>query len=120
VLNRHAAIAATRRAVWPGHCSLPALLFIVSHWLRLDLGVSLAGVDCHKEGMLEAFWSRQFEWAGPRVAKPDRRIPGELVGAIGHHEVDAAMVPAAITSASGGRYNGEPVKEPRLRRAYRG
>jgi glycosyltransferase involved in cell wall biosynthesis len=46
----------------------------------------MVGVDRYEEVVQEAFEPRQPERLRPWVAKPDGRIPGELIDAIGHHE----------------------------------
>src|ERR1700726_613347 len=58
-------------------------------WVGLDIEVSVVGADRHDEVMQEALEPGQPEWVGPWVAEPDRRVPGELIGAIVHREVDA-------------------------------
>lgn len=49
--------------------------------------------------MQEALEPGQSEWVGPWFAEPDRRIPGELIGAIGHREVDAGQRTGGFKSA---------------------
>jgi len=58
-------------------------------WTWLDIEVPVVGMDRHDEVIQEALEPGQSEWVGPWIAEPDRRIPGELIGAIGHREVDA-------------------------------
>src|SRR5215469_6052654 len=56
--------------------------------VRLDIEVSVVGADRHDEMVQEALEPGQPEWVGPWIAEPDRRVPGELIGAIGHREAD--------------------------------
>lgn len=59
--------------------------------LRLDVEVSVVGTDRHDEVMQEALKPGQPEGIWPWIAEPDRRIPGELVCAVGNREADAGQ-----------------------------
>src|SRR5262249_45533482 len=48
--------------------------------VSLDIEVSVVGTDRHDEVMKKTLEPGQPEWVGPRIAKPDRCIPGELIG----------------------------------------
>jgi hypothetical protein len=54
--------------------------------LGLEVEVSVVGVDRHEEIMQEALEPGQPEGVGPRIAEPDRRVPGELVSAVSQCE----------------------------------
>jgi urease accessory protein len=58
-------------------------------WVGLDIEVSVVGADRHDEMVQEALQPGEPEWVGPWIAEPDRRVPGELITAIGHREADA-------------------------------
>ena len=60
-------------------------------WLGLgfDLEVSVVGADGHEEVVQEALEPGEAEGMGPWIAEPDWCVPGEVVGAVGHGEVDA-------------------------------
>lgn len=59
--------------------------------LGLDVEVSVVGADRHEEVMQEALEPGQAEGVGPWIAKPDRRVPGELAGAVRHRQVDSGQ-----------------------------
>jgi hypothetical protein len=58
--------------------------------LGLEVEVSVVGVDRHEEIMQESLEPGQPEGVGPRIAEPDRRVPGELVSAISQCEAYAS------------------------------
>src|SRR5262245_30679833 len=58
--------------------------------LGLDVEVSVVGADRHEEVVQEALKPGQAERVGPWITEPDWRVPGELIGAVGHREADAS------------------------------
>lgn len=58
--------------------------------LGLEVEVSVVGVDRHEEIMQKALEPGQPEGVGPRIAEPDRRVPGELVSAVSQREAYAS------------------------------
>src|SRR5260370_13822835 len=56
-----------------------------------DVEESVVGADRYEEVMQEALEPREAEGVRPWVAEPDWRVPGELIGAVGHREADAGQ-----------------------------
>ena len=65
--------------------ALPSLLTLGA---RFDIEISVIGADRHLEVMQEAFKPGQAEGVRSWVAELDRRVPGELLGTVGHREAD--------------------------------
>lgn len=61
--------------------------------LGFDIEVSVIGADRDDEVVQETFESGQAERMRPWIAEPDRRVPGELVSAVGHGQIDAGKRP---------------------------
>jgi hypothetical protein len=64
-----------------------------------EVEVSVVGVDRHEEIMQEALEPGQPEGVGPRIAEPDRRVPGELVSAVSQCEAYASERAGSFQSA---------------------
>ena len=61
--------------------------------LRFDIEIPVIGTDRHREIVQETLESGQAEGMRPRITEPDRRVPGELLGAVGHGEIDTSKRP---------------------------